>query len=281
MRVMFALPAGGPIYIGRSIPPGTPSISALVESRCTGSQTFPAEGIALAKPSSATGHQRRREPVVSEGYYRTEAYRRSGPTLPVPAYSLLEQYRGAGSPSDQAPSQSQSGVPVIRVGVANHSRHRDHAHDPKRPSEVVTQGRHPGTRLVHCGSLWSVHGCVMKRHPRSCARFQTLQHFHPNLYLRGATTLIPSAKRNVSSKSFETLRTPYVGGCWANSSRCQCSVRHYDGTLVNGYSIATRPWASNCSADIHSLCWISPTGGVRPADRAPRSTGDDHLGCVL
>ena len=42
----------------------------------------------------------------------------------------------------------------------------------------VTQGRHPGTGLVPCGSLWSVHGCVMKRHQRrSCARFQTLQHF--------------------------------------------------------------------------------------------------------
>lgn len=48
----------------------------------------------------------------------------------------------------RAPSQSQSGVPVIRVGVANHSRRKDHARDPKRPSEVVTQGRHPGTRLV-------------------------------------------------------------------------------------------------------------------------------------
>ena len=82
--------------------------------------------------STGTRHIRRSLP---KGHYRIEAYRRTEPTLPVPAYSLLEQYRGAGSPSDPAPSQNQSGVPVIRVGVANHSRHRDHAHDPKRPSE--------------------------------------------------------------------------------------------------------------------------------------------------
>jgi hypothetical protein len=32
----------------------------------------------------------------------------------MPAYSLLEQYRGAGSPNGQASCQSQSGIPVIR-----------------------------------------------------------------------------------------------------------------------------------------------------------------------
>jgi transposase, IS6 family len=121
--------AGRWTYLYRAVDSAGDTIDFLLSSNrdAQAAKTLLSEGIALAKPSSATGHQRRREPVVSEGHYRTEAYRRTGPTLPMPAYSLLEQYRGAESPSDQAPSQSQSGVPVIRVGVANHSKHRDHA----------------------------------------------------------------------------------------------------------------------------------------------------------
>src|SRR5205823_12420007 len=60
----------------------------------------------------------------------------------MPAYSLLEQYRGAGSPKGQASCQSQSGIPVIRVGVANNSRHRNawRLYD-LRPSQRLT-GKH-------------------------------------------------------------------------------------------------------------------------------------------
>jgi len=107
MRVMFALPAGGPNYIGRSIPPGTIDFLLSSNRDAQAAKRF------FQKALRSLNHPRPRginvdgEPVVSEGHYRTETYRRTGPRLPVPAYSLLEQYRGGGSPRDQAPSQSQ------------------------------------------------------------------------------------------------------------------------------------------------------------------------------
>lgn len=153
------------------------------------------------------------------------------------ADSLTEKYRGAGSPGGQASSQSQSGIPVLRVGVANHPRHRSHPHDPQRPSEVLSERGRPRTSLVLCGSLPSVDGCVMKRDQgHSCARLQTLQHFHNahiRKFIQGETTrfgdVVPLRQNNfqgvsTARSSRYCIAHEIIEGFCGYSSRRLCLV---------------------------------------------------------
>jgi hypothetical protein len=98
------------------------------------------QALQVTWPSASTGDQRGWEPLLSEGHCRTQAHRRTGPTLPVPSGSILEQHRGAGSPSHQTARESESRLPVLRLGGADDSGYRDGEHDPQGTSEVVGKG---------------------------------------------------------------------------------------------------------------------------------------------
>jgi hypothetical protein len=57
----------------------------------------------------------------------------------MPACPLLEQHRRTGSPSHQTPDPSESGTPILSLGVANASGNRDNEHDSQGTSQMVAK----------------------------------------------------------------------------------------------------------------------------------------------
>ena len=89
--------------------------------------------------------------------------RRTWTALPMPPCALPEQHRGAGPPSDQTASESQSRVSLLRCCSANHSGYRDGEHDPQGTSQMVGEGRHRWAGGVRSRALRSHRCCLMAR----------------------------------------------------------------------------------------------------------------------
>ena len=91
----------------------------------------------------------------------------------MPPRTLPEQYRGAGSPSDQTAGESQSGISLVRFRGANDSGYRDGEHDPQGTGHLVGEGRHRWAGRVRYTPLQSYHRCLKARaNHLSCSDFQ-------------------------------------------------------------------------------------------------------------
>ena len=107
------------------------------------------ESLASSWSSPAASHHRRWQPVLPEGDRGTEAGAETGAAMPLSNLPVFKQCCGTGPSRDQAPSECQPAISIIRRSVANDSRLRDSAHDPERSSEMVDEGECTWTDSVH------------------------------------------------------------------------------------------------------------------------------------
>ncbi len=77
-----------------------------------------------------------RAPIYGSAIPDIKQGRNPSPPLSAPTGAVLEQYPGAGSPSDQTPRQCQARLSRIPGGAANDSGLRSHAHDPEGAGSV-------------------------------------------------------------------------------------------------------------------------------------------------
>ena len=90
-------------YLYRAVDSTGAAIDFLLSARrdAVAAKRFFQEALRSVGHPSSTGDQRGWESVLSKGHWRTEMRGRTRTTLSMPPRTSPEQYRGAGSPSDQ------------------------------------------------------------------------------------------------------------------------------------------------------------------------------------
>src|ERR1700682_2208451 len=74
--------------------------------------------------------------------------------MPLSNLPIFKQCCGTGPSRDQAAGECQPRFSIVRWGLAQDSRLRGSADDPKRPSEVVDERGYPWADSVHPGNPW-------------------------------------------------------------------------------------------------------------------------------